>query len=100
MPTREIATKKPTIRRKPASHYVRTKDGGLTALKLTRGLAIKLFCVECLGWETNPADCGHTVCSLYPYRGNTRASHHGDEGTVPKSDRRPVRGQIGAARGI
>ena len=41
--------------------------------------AIRAFCVQCLGFETRPTDCGCTVCPLYPYRGGTRICATGTE---------------------
>ena len=35
-------------------HKVRRKNGKLKEVDLTRSLAIKAFCTECLGWETHP----------------------------------------------
>lgn len=59
------------------SHTVRTKDGGKRTLACGRKLAIRLFCVECLGWAVNPAECTSKLCPLYPFRGNTTASLRG-----------------------
>jgi hypothetical protein len=61
-------------------HTVETEDGGTISLRLTRGLAIRLFCTECLGWEGNPkSDCTSRRCPLYPFRGYTRAAQKGGE---------------------
>jgi len=38
---------------------------------LTRSLAIKAFCTECLGFETHPKDCESVNCPLYLFRGKT-----------------------------
>lgn len=58
-------------------HAVRTRDGGTKALKYGRKQAIRLFCVECLGWEDHPKDCKAPLCPLYPFRGITMASQKG-----------------------
>jgi hypothetical protein len=59
----------------PVSHVVRSRSGENIAINgMTRGKAIKLFCTECLGWESNPADCTALLCPLFPYRGKTMAS--------------------------
>lgn len=63
-----------TIAYIPVSHTVRTKTGGTVTLNITRGKAIKMFCTECLGWETHPNECTSPLCPLYPYRGLTRAT--------------------------
>lgn len=44
----------------------------------TRSLAIKLFCVACLGSETNPSKCVSTTCALYPFRKSTRRAYEKD----------------------
>lgn len=77
-------TKKPRKAGKP--HKIRTKDGGEKEFsKLNRALAIKLLCMECLGWEGHPKDavggCTSPMCPVYPFRGRTEASLRGDEAT-------------------
>lgn len=72
---KRAARPKPTPR---CPHVVRTKDGGTKAINATRGQAIKLFCMECLGWDTHPKDCTARLCPLFPYRGRTQASMKGD----------------------
>ena len=56
------------------THTVRTADGGTATLRYGRKQAIKLMCVECLGFEGDPADCTAIRCPLYPFRGRTLAS--------------------------
>jgi len=59
----------------PVSHIVRARSGENIAINgLTRSKAIKLFCTECLGWESSPAGCTSPLCPLFPYRGRTMAS--------------------------
>jgi len=53
---------------------IRTKDGTIKAIKYIRSEAIKLFCVECLGWEDSPDICTAKICPLYPFRGKTLLS--------------------------
>jgi len=57
-------------------HIINTRDGDTKHVNLTRQLAIKLFCTECLGYETHPKDCTCRFCPLYPYRGKTRLGYH------------------------
>ena len=59
-------------------HIVRAADGRGVELNLTRGLAIKVHCTECMGYEESPAECTSANCALYPYRGKTRRTSHGD----------------------
>lgn len=54
------------------NHTIHIRDGGTKTLNITRDLAIKLFCTECLGYETHPKDCTSKFCPLYPYRGKTQ----------------------------
>ncbi len=60
-------------------HTVRSKDGGTVTFKnYTKGNAIKIHCTECMGWETNPADCTSPMCPLFPFRKRTLATQHGN----------------------
>ena len=52
-------------------HTIRRKSGKLKDVELTRSLAIKAFCTECLGFETHPKDCESFNCPLLPFRGKT-----------------------------
>lgn len=61
--------------RKEVFHTVRTNSGGTKELKLTRGLAIKLMCTECMGFEQNPVECTEKLCPLYPYRKKSLAAY-------------------------
>ena len=73
-------TKPPNPNAKPrpvVTHTVRTKDGLTKSLRMTRNLAIKLHCTECMG-DNHPSTCTSLLCPLYPYRGQTRASQKGD----------------------
>ena len=54
------------------SHTVLCADGKTKVINnYQRALAIKLFCVNCLGWEEHPKDCTDKFCPLYPFRGKT-----------------------------
>jgi len=66
-------------RKESPIHTIRAKNGSLLTLKLTRKLAIYANCVECLGWEDNPADCTATLCPLYPFRGKTLRTMKGNK---------------------
>ena len=52
------------------THEVGTRSGGLKEIELTRSLAIKAFCTECMGWD-HPKHCTSINCPLYPFRGKT-----------------------------
>lgn len=58
-------------------HTIRTSENGRVELDLTPGLAMKLKCMDCMGWEAHPKDCTSVLCPLYPYRGRTLLSMHG-----------------------
>jgi len=65
--------KKNAKRKGPITHTVRTfNDANITIKNYTRSLAIKVFCVECLGWEGNVKECNNNLSPLFPFRGNTR----------------------------
>lgn len=53
-------------------HKIRHRDGGEVEVDLTRDLAIKMMCTECLGWgEDHPNNCTAPLCPLFPYRGKS-----------------------------
>lgn len=59
-------------------HAIRTSANGRIEVDLTQSLAIKLKCMDCLGYEGNPnKDCTSLLCPLYPYRGKTLLSQEG-----------------------
>ena len=60
-------------------HTIRTKDGGKKTFRYAKTQAIRLMCMQCLGWEDSPRDCTATLCPLYPFRGSTMASQKGDK---------------------
>jgi hypothetical protein len=68
-----MATKKPevkleTIPNKPPVRTRSTKPKSARA-KITRAQAIKLFCVECMGYNRHFVKfCKSEVCPLWPYR--------------------------------
>lgn len=67
--------------RKTRSQRVVTADRGyITLSPYTKNDAIKVFCTECLGFETNPKDCTAPNCPLYCYRGRTLRTQKGDGG--------------------
>lgn len=53
------------------THTIRRKSGKLKEVELTRSIAIKAFCTECLGYESHPKDCESYHCPLWPFRGKT-----------------------------
>lgn len=61
--------------RKAISHTVRTPTGTKTIPRLTKAMAIKLHCTECMGFNTaDVARCTSPLCALYPFRKSTRAA--------------------------
>jgi hypothetical protein len=67
--------------RKPRSrtvtHTVRSSDGGLISLRLTRKSAIAAQCTECMGFAS-PRDCTARLCPLWAFRAKTLATRWGD----------------------
>lgn len=65
--------------RESVTHTVRTnkKGGGgrKTIEGYTKGLAIRLHCTECLGFEGDPKDCTSPNCALFPFRKKTYAAY-------------------------
>ena len=60
-------------------HTIRNKDGGTSEVSLTPLKAIKLACVECMGFaHTEVKDCTSPLCPLYPFR--TGQGHTGRKG--------------------
>ena len=58
------------------SHTILCADGKTKVISnYQRALAIKLFCVNCLGWEEHPKNCTDKFCPLYPFRGMTIKSN-------------------------
>lgn len=66
--------RKSSVREK-VSHTIRTNSadgkGRKTINGYTKSLAIKAHCTECMGFESNPADCTSVNCALYPFRKKT-----------------------------
>lgn len=58
-------------------HTIKTSENGRVDVDLTPSLAIKLKCVDCMGYESHPDTCTATTCPLYPYRGKSMLSMHG-----------------------
>lgn len=58
-------------------HTLRTSENGRVELDLTPTLAIKLKCVDCMGYEGHPNECTAVLCPLYPFRGKSMLSMHG-----------------------
>jgi hypothetical protein len=65
----------------PVMHTVRCATDGFIRLRLTRKLAMAVFCTECLGWEDNPANCTALTCPLYPWRVKTLKTQRGTMAT-------------------
>ena len=50
-------------------HQIRTGTGGVREVEVTPKRAIRLMCIECMGFsKTEPAHCTNSYCPLYPYR--------------------------------
>lgn len=64
-----------------AEHTVRTADNDFVRIpRLTRGLAIRMHCTECLGWQGNAKeDCTDELCCLFPFRGRSLRAYRGTE---------------------
>lgn len=63
------------LKEKNRTHTVRTNRsdgaGRITITPYTRGIAIRLHCTECLGFEGDPKDYTSPNCALYPFRKKT-----------------------------
>ena len=68
------------VERKTFTHTVRTRDGGTkTFQKYTKGMAMKLMCTECLGWEREKGErCTSPLCPLFPFQKHTQMAFHRD----------------------
>lgn len=67
-----------STKRKKVKHTIRAAKGlnKTVTVTLTRSLAIKAFCTECLAWgEQHPEDCTALLCPLFPFRGITRIAY-------------------------
>lgn len=61
-------------------HTVRSRDGGFADIEpYTRGVAIKVHCTECMGYEHHPRDCTAVNCALHPFRGKSQKAFHGED---------------------
>jgi hypothetical protein len=50
-------------------HEIRTKEGKTRKVNLTPLKAIRLQCIECMGFSAfDVKGCTSPLCSLYPYR--------------------------------
>jgi len=52
------------------TNELRLEVGGTKEVTYSRTKAIKMFCTECLGFETHPKECISKNCALYPFRDN------------------------------
>lgn len=54
----------------PRKHKIKHRHGGIVEVgNYARSKAIKLFCTECMGWDSHPKDCTAPNCPLFPFRG-------------------------------
>jgi len=59
---------------------IRTKDGGLVEVTLTRSQAIKAMCTECCGFgEFHPRECSDVNCPLHGFRGKINLAYQDGE---------------------
>lgn len=60
-------------------HTVRSADGKTVEIRpYGRKIAMSAMCTECLGFETNPAECTSPLCPLFPFRVRTQKTREGD----------------------
>lgn len=68
-------------------HIVKTKNGGLKKVALTPMRAIRIFCLECVGYAAKEVRrCDSDLCPLWPYRlGATPAGRQAlrEQGELP-----------------
>lgn len=63
------------IIRSKKKHKINHRDGGFVEINhYTRSKAVKLYCTQCLGWESHPKDCDIADCPLFPFRGKMLAT--------------------------
>ena len=64
-------------------HTIRT-EAGTRNVSLTPMKAIRLMCVECVGWATHgPKSCRDLLCPLHPYRTGHNPKRKGIGGKPP-----------------
>jgi len=64
----------------PRKHRLKTADRRTVELSpYYRSTAIACMCAECMGWQCHPIDCTDELCPLYPFRGRTERTLHGDK---------------------
>jgi len=50
-------------------HIIKNKEGKLVKVKLTFAKAIKLFCIECMGFQQQEVkNCTSKLCPLFKYK--------------------------------
>jgi len=54
--------------KKSREQYIRCSNNLLLLCKMTRKKAMDCFCMECMGWEDSPRDCGAPLCPIYSFR--------------------------------
>ena len=57
-----MATRKITIKR---------DDGKIVESKGSPWTCIRVFCTECMKYDTDPKHCKNGLCPLYPWRGQS-----------------------------
>jgi hypothetical protein len=65
-------------------HRVRDSKGGEIDVKLTPIKAIRLQCIECMGFQPSMVnECTSPLCSLFPFRkGNSHSGKKGGKGNI------------------
>ena len=69
-------------------HTIRTKDGGRRDVVITPLRAIRLYCLECCGWQVREVRlCVANECPLWPYRMGRRP-------TMPQDPEKPTEAAV------
>ncbi len=64
-------------------HTIRSKDGGTKTVLLSALKAIRLHCLECMGWSAYEVkNCTSPLCTLYPFRLGKAPGHKGKGNAV------------------
>ena len=65
-------------------HTIRSKDGGTKEVSLSPLRAIRLHCLECLGWSAYEIKrCTGKLCPLFQYRFGNNPERKGIGGELP-----------------
>jgi len=74
----------------PVMHRIKTAQNSTREVSLTRGKAIRFFCVECCGWSWAEAKrCPAETCPLWPYRPGAISAEGSGSGTFDCTNEAP-----------